>query len=142
MPDSLDEQMGPIYKRIERRVSLYGCENEQDIIARLVPEGSKPDQRLQTLLNQGFPKRLMEMGLLKGWHTEKWKGQEDVYIVRRDEKGHYMKGGKMAISMVEYLNRLKRGLIKPIGEKKKSKAQLKSDMLADARNTLNEGGRK
>lgn len=124
MPDSLDEQMAAIYRRIEKRIPLEGCETEDDIIARLVPEGKKADARLQTLLNRGFQKRLIEMGLIKGWRTESWEAKQyegNVLLVRRDEKGHFAKGGRIVLPLAEYLRRLKENLIAPLKPKKGQK---------------------
>ena len=59
-----DEEILEIYERIEKEISLAGCETEQQINQRLL-QHPKGDTRLLTLIEKDFAKRILEMGHIK-----------------------------------------------------------------------------
>jgi hypothetical protein len=113
-PDD-DELVTKIFKHLEKRIHLSACNTREDIIRALIND-PKVDMRAQNLIMSGFPQRIIQMGLVRGWRGEPWRNYpEKVVMVRRYPKGavidnvkvggRFMKGGYIVVSKEVWLQK-------------------------------------
>jgi len=82
-----DEEFSEIFERIQLEIDLLGCQTPEEIAERLL-QHPKADDRIITLIEHGFPRRVIQEGLLEEWRKEKWKGKhKGEWLVWRDAKG-------------------------------------------------------
>ena len=106
-----------IFKHLEKRIDLSACNTKEDVIRALIND-PKVDMRAQNLIMSGFPQRIIQMGLVKGWKGESWRNYpEEIVMLRRYPKGtvindvkvggRFMKGGYIVISKETWLRKEK-----------------------------------
>lgn len=121
-----DPEFAGIFMRIEKRISLLGCNTPFDIIDRL-REHPMLDERMMTLISHGFQQRAINDGWLKGWREENaWSGRYDGKIVRvrryakgmvidgKNVGGRFMKGGMLVFDVNTLKEMVNKGLYRPV----------------------------